>query len=920
LIDINYQPTANYNSIQTANEKIADYGPILKDAEWQGTESIMDSYGGPIDFPSGGQHFTSMRVVHDNPDSSPYFGYVQCGYFQKGGDYYYMMVNRRTEKFVASTPPLDKPITTPSSDYTTVYFPMTLQRVMLTKLANGTLGNIFGPYQGLYDPFTNDLQPFGNAVAEIAIEPGEATLRQLVATLPSNVTSDYTSVRDVYVQGVINIQDGVVVNLGTHKVILLENCCINVWRGATLLISGILDAKSLSQIHVFDGGSLIFQEANCFMGESSSIYVGENSSINISRTEFDANDGGIWEGISSSRGQITFSGSTIKNASTGFHLDESSFEMSDSKIYVPLNGIGILSTDIGVGNEINLTATNNETNLITSSSGTQNGAKGIVMNSKTNPFYCSGTVFQNLDVGIEYSLTAVKADSVTDCEFNNCITGINVTGSSGLAKIRNCQFNYENQNPSIYCFGIKLQTYNPLIHGCSFWSNSLRDKITGIFLDATQTIKEKPISNCTFENLGYGIQGRESQIKITENVFINNIRGVAIGAKSLFCFNDGARNEFKSIYSNLWFWDSRYSSNGTEKFIASVYLRAGHNDFYNFTSCIDFRFDQNQYDFTNSSRIDATGNFWGYPDDDDATPTVIPSQYVDLVQCDYSDRGPNIPDPNITNNRLDTAAGYEKIEAYSSAYLLYQQILHERLPEEKDYWDLCVPKIFSLAKGNQFDFDALLSYYDTEIVQTNPEDKIEMIWLMNTYKAFTCLEKKDYQGAADIISERITNPISEIDSLNAVIDLEIVYFQRELDGAKKPLSTNYTQYNYPNLQTFNMKHTDNLNKLQALYDRQNESPNSIPANVLLNRNYPNPFNPSTTIEFGIPIAEKVSIKIYNIRGQVVKELVNHDYGPGKYNVVWEGKNDSGTSVSSGVYFYRLEAGSKCITHKMLLLK
>jgi hypothetical protein len=214
----------------------------------------------------------------------------------------------------------------------------------------------------------------------------------------------------------------------------------------------------------------------------------------------------------------------------------------------------------------------------------------------------------------------------------------------------------------------------------------------------------------------------------------------------------------------------------------------------------------------------------------------------------------------------------------------------------------------------------LLSYYDTEIALTNPEDKIEMIWLMNTYKAFTCLEKKDYQGAANIISERITNPISEIDSLNAVMDLEIVYFQRDLDGAKKPLTTNYTQYQYPNLQTFNIKHEENLMKLQAIYDRQNETPSTAPATVILSRNYPNPFNPSTTIEFGVPKSTKVTLKIYNIRGQLVKELVNAKYEPGKFKAVWEGKNDSGKPVATGVYFYRLEAAGKCFTHKMLLLK
>ena len=54
--------------------------------------------------------------------------------------------------------------------------------------------------------------------------------------------------------------------------------------------------------------------------------------------------------------------------------------------------------------------------------------------------------------------------------------------------------------------------------------------------------------------------------------------------------------------------------------------------------------------------------------------------------------------------------------------------------------------------------------------------------------------------------------------------------------------------------------------------------------------------------------------------ELVKELVNQTFEPGKYKSVWEGKNTAGKTVASGVYLYRLEAGGKCITHKMLMLK
>jgi len=90
-------------------------------------------------------------------------------------------------------------------------------------------------------------------------------------------------------------------------------------------------------------------------------------------------------------------------------------------------------------------------------------------------------------------------------------------------------------------------------------------------------------------------------------------------------------------------------------------------------------------------------------------------------------------------------------------------------------------------------------------------------------------------------------------------------------------------------------------------------------------NYPNPFNPTTTITYQIPQAGRVSLKIYNMLGQVVRTLVDADVTPGVHTAAWDSKNDRGELVASGVYIYRLVAGdasdSKVVkTKKMLLAK
>jgi hypothetical protein len=87
-------------------------------------------------------------------------------------------------------------------------------------------------------------------------------------------------------------------------------------------------------------------------------------------------------------------------------------------------------------------------------------------------------------------------------------------------------------------------------------------------------------------------------------------------------------------------------------------------------------------------------------------------------------------------------------------------------------------------------------------------------------------------------------------------------------------------------------------------------------------NYPNPFNPETTIKYQLPEAGQVTLEVYNMLGQVVKTLVNNQFqNAGRYTLQWDATNNSGQALSSGVYFYRIIAGGKFQSHKkMLLLK
>ncbi len=101
---------------------------------------------------------------------------------------------------------------------------------------------------------------------------------------------------------------------------------------------------------------------------------------------------------------------------------------------------------------------------------------------------------------------------------------------------------------------------------------------------------------------------------------------------------------------------------------------------------------------------------------------------------------------------------------------------------------------------------------------------------------------------------------------------------------------------------------------------------SRPVAFELNQNYPNPFNPSTTIKFTLPstgdggMTLPTSLRIYNVLGEVVRTLVDEPMAPGVHHEVWDGRDDQGNKVASGIYFYRLRAGDFQHTKKMVLMK
>ena len=127
--------------------------------------------------------------------------------------------------------------------------------------------------------------------------------------------------------------------------------------------------------------------------------------------------------------------------------------------------------------------------------------------------------------------------------------------------------------------------------------------------------------------------------------------------------------------------------------------------------------------------------------------------------------------------------------------------------------------------------------------------------------------------------------------------------------------TGYCTHQYP---LASIKKIDFLD-----YPTDAENPDEI-ADIIkavhLFQNYPNPFNPETRIRFELPKGGKVKLRIYAVNGQLVRKLIEKDMPRGPHSVRWNGRDDSGRAVASGVYFYSLAASGVQESRKMILLR
>ncbi|NOY88814.1 MAG: T9SS type A sorting domain-containing protein [FCB group bacterium] len=221
-------------------------------------------------------------------------------------------------------------------------------------------------------------------------------------------------------------------------------------------------------------------------------------------------------------------------------------------------------------------------------------------------------------------------------------------------------------------------------------------------------------------------------------------------------------------------------------------------------------------------------------------------------------------------------------------------------------------------------------YYDAYLVKTDPSGNIE--W-EQTYggnkeeRAYSVLEEPNgnfiFTGKTDSYNSFTNIYLVETDPIGNIV------WSKYYGGSKTDEGHTIVEDNQQNylLAGYSYSYSSGGSDVYLMKIKGSQTTDvnepidpSIPSGFKLSQNYPNPFNMSTTIEYTLPTKSRVTITIYNILGQIVKEWSTNSLPAGSYRYTWEGKNERGYEVSSGVYLYRLQAGIFTRVKKMVLLK
>lgn len=226
---------------------------------------------------------------------------------------------------------------------------------------------------------------------------------------------------------------------------------------------------------------------------------------------------------------------------------------------------------------------------------------------------------------------------------------------------------------------------------------------------------------------------------------------------------------------------------------------------------------------------------------------------------------------------------------------------------EDFYWPfLSMSLNSSYAESQYFTYDYLADYEAIDVMDI-PEDVIEI----GVYEDDNCVGAVVVQDNDEQILAYTTG--------QSPISFEVVTGNRQ---ANQPINNysvlNRETGNYENRPLISGQQKHSVIMFGNLEDPQSNTPSTDA--VILYGNYPNPFNPETNISFSLPADQEIELSIYNLKGQLVRHLISGQFTSGENSVTWDGTDNEGKNVGSGLYLYKLKTSDQEFSKKMLLLK
>ena len=717
---------------------------------------------------------------------------------------------------------------------------------------------------------------------------------------------------------------------------------VGIFHGDLIVDENLVIENSIFEddltISVSEDAILAFLGHNRF-GENTKIEI--NGTLSIQGSTLKANndswqgiicyeEGQVWVeneaciekaeiGIFCESGEVHILNSEINLCEIGITIyNNSSLDFISSTINIPPDegaiGIGIINS-LSESN-VNISGTAADSVYIHGESISQLGA-GILIYSGTdnedNSFICNYAEFSNLDVGIQH-LPYCKTDhEIENCKFENCDNGIQLFGTGSIKKLNLCEF-IDNDR------GIDQNTVVVTVTNCEFIDNEIGIEFNNTAQWGESQQSRVAVTGSNFSSGHIAIRCADSSPRIKSCTF-ETIMGIESADDSKVNISYNASNVFHSTFAHLVFdpVDSELPS--------EISMLAGHNNFFESATFGDFLFSSDY----NGTGIEINANYNAWEDYEATARTLEGGTPPDTIIAEFMDDWFGSGSGSPPGNRFETASFDESLGNYDTALITFKTILNEKLEIEKKFWKMSIDKVYNITLILEEDINALLNYYEV-LYQSTPEflteaERTSLQKILKNYQKKCFIQMHEYQFAADIVVVRIDNPVSALDSLFAVMQLETIYMLSYNDSTSRSscVRTDYDRLAPKSLKEHNQKHKNHWDEIYNLLgigeNHEGEVIQNIPLIPTLFGNYPNPFNPETTIPFSIPKESKVELTVYNIKGQKVKTIAKDVFEKGFHKLIWNGKDTNGKSVSSGVYFYKLNIdGKTCAIKKCLLLK